>query len=375
MSIKAETSFSLKDQLFNADTVKLLAAHLQRADKKFKADAFRRECLAPFAKLELKERIQQIVTVLHAHLPGDFAAALPILQRALPEPLDPDKTDNDFGQFIWVVPGEYAARYGCSREHLHSALDFLREATKRFSSEGAIRPFLIEFPTETMAFVHDCAKDSNYHVRRLASEGIRPFLPWAPRANVPVADIVPVLEHLYTDPTRYVTRSVANTLNDISKIEPDTVVRVLKGWNRAAPSDELTWVTRHALRSLLKKDNPAAMALLGYPQKPRFSVSAVQASKAVKVGERFSWQCELTAAAAQKLKINLCIYFLKANGSHSAKVFAVKDGQFKAGETLQISKQQPFKPMTTRVLYPGTHHAELTVNGVVAHRHTFELHA
>ena len=98
----------------------------------------------------------------------------------MPEPLDPTRTDGDFGEFIWVVPGEYVARYGCAREHLDVALAFLRESTQRFSAENAIRPFLAAFPDETLAFVRACSGDANYHVRRLASEGTRPFLPWAP---------------------------------------------------------------------------------------------------------------------------------------------------------------------------------------------------
>ncbi|MEM9622476.1 MAG: DNA alkylation repair protein, partial [Pseudomonadota bacterium] len=367
----------LKDQLFNADTVAELSSAVKAAYPKFKQRAFDQEVLQAFPELELKARINCLVETLHKHLPDNFNQAVKILNKTMPPPLDPKLTDDDFGHFIWSVPAEYVARYGCSKQHLSTSLKFLREATMRFSAENAIRPFLRQFLKPTMAFIHECAEHNNYHVRRLASEGIRPLLPWAPRANVPVADIIEVLDRLYADPTRYVVRSVANTLNDIAKDEPQLVLDTLQRWrqNKQANTDELAWLTRHALRTLLKSDHPAALSLLGYADPPRFSVSKLKSSANLRVGEAYRWRCEFKSSVAQKLKINLRIHYLRANGTHSAKVFVVKDGEFAAGELLLIDKQQPFRPMTTRTLYPGTHYAELTVNGTVWKKRRFILEA
>lgn len=375
MSIKAKPSFSLKDQLFNENTVGKLSARLAAGERGFRKGAFEREVLARFPELELKERIDWIVTTLERHLPGDFLDAKNALLRALPEPLDPNQTDDDFGSFIWIVPGEYVAKHGCSETYRDESLGFLREATKRFSSESAIRPFLKRFPAETMAFVRECAVDENYHVRRLASEGIRPFLPWAVRADLPVDAIIEVLDQLYADQTRYVTRSVANTLNDISKFDANAVVDSLRRWRKAGRQGaaELNWMTRHALRSLLKEDNAAALDLLGYAAKPKFRVSDQSVSKHVRVGQEFVWECTLTSLAEQKLKVTLRIHFLKANGKHSAKVFAVKDADFGKGDAVRISKRQSFKPITTRAMYPGKHYAELVVNGIARKKLSFEL--
>ncbi len=375
MSIKAKPSFSLKDQLFNQTSVGKLSTRLSAADPTFKKKAFERDVLARFPELELKERIHWIVTTLEDYLPAEFSAARDILASALPEPLDPNRSDDDFGEFIWVVPGEYVAKHGCTDESLGEALDFLREATKRFTSEGAIRPFLKHYPDETMAFVHDCATDTNYHVRRLASEGIRPFLPWAMRANLPIDTIVEVLDRLHGDSTRFVTRSVANTLNDISRLDAEPVIDTLRRWQGADQQDasELAWMTRHALRTLLKADHPAALTLLGYSTQPKFRVSNTAATDIVNVGESFQWTCTLISLSKQKLKVTLRLHFLKANGTHSTKVFAVKDGQFNKGDTIEIEKRQPFKPITTRTLYPGTHYAELVVNGIARKKLAFEL--
>ncbi len=375
MGVKAEKTFALKDQLFNAETLAQLVAGISRAYPGFKAKRFRSSVLARFEELELKARIMWIVACLAAELPADHAAARDILLRALPQPLDPSREDDDFGRFIWVVPGEFVAKYGCDQVNLLASLDFLREATKRFSSEGAIRPFLQAFPDTTMAFVHECAGDDNYHVRRLASEGIRPYLPWALRVLLPLTEIVAVLDTLHADPTRYVTRSVANTLNDLAKIQPDLVVETLRRWSAAKrqAAEELNWLTRHSLRTLLKENHGGALALLGYALDPKFSISKVATSKAVKIGQHLEWSCELASMADQKLKIYLRVWFLKANGGHSAKMFAVTDAQFKRGQRATITKRLAFKPLTTRVLYPGHHFVELVVNGVTRKRYSFEL--
>ena len=375
MSIKAVSTFSLKDQLFNAKTLAKLSSRLQAAHPAFPGKRFERAVLAKFPDLELKQRIGWMVTSLGEHLPGNFPAALEILHRALPEPLDPTRTDDDFGEFIWVVPGEYVARYGCSRKHLGPALAFLREATKRFSSESAIRPFLRAFPAETLEFVQTCTGDANYHVRRLASEGIRPFLPWAPRVELPVGDVIAVLDRLHADSTRYVTRSVANALNDVSKVESELAISTLQRWHglQLQRADELHWMTRHALRTLVKRDSAPALELLGYPTRPQFQVTRVQSSPRVIVGEAFEWQCTLRSLIAQRLRVALRVHFLKSNGRHSHKVFSVADAALGKGERLAISKRLPLRPATTRTLYPGTHFAELVVNGVPGKRRAFEL--
>ncbi|MGI9628063.1 MAG: DNA alkylation repair protein [Longimicrobiales bacterium] len=375
MGIKAEASFSLKDSLFNAETLSDLTRGLVRARPDFDASQFERRVLARFPDLELKQRIHWIVDVLGDFLPGDFEAACGVLLEALPEPLDAALTDGDFGKFIWVVPGEYVARHGCTPDHLATSLEALRQATMRFSSEAAIRPFLKAFPSETMDFVREWAVSDNYHVRRLASEGIRPFLPWAARVLLPPEEVVDVLSVLHADPTRYVTRSVSNTLNDLSRDHAGIVLEALERWRAEGRQheEELEWMTRHALRTLIKRDHQKALAVLGYSPNPVVDVSNIKSTAEVVVGHAFEWRSTLISKADQRLKITLKIYFLKANGSQAPKVFAVKDVAVNAGENVEIVKRQPFKPITTRVLYPGGHRAELVVNGQVQATREFLL--
>lgn len=376
MSVRrTEPLFSLADQLFNEVTVAQLATGVKQAHRKFDAKGFESEARARFPDLELKERISALVDGLEARLPQDFNRSLDILHRALPDPLDPSRKDDDFGEFIWGVPAEFVARHGVQPDRLEAALEFLREATKRFSSENAIRPFLANFPDETMRFVQSCANDDNYHVRRLASEGIRPLLPWARKVVMPTNAILDVLHQLHADNARYVTRSVANNLNDLSKADPQLVLEALADWHglKRQEEEELSWMTRHALRTLLNQGHADALEFLGYPSKPAFSLSGVSVPEIVQVGDSLTWQGKLTSRANQNLKIGLCVYFRRADGSHSEKLFAVADARLDKGEKLLIEKSIAFKPLSTRTLYPGTQHIELVVNGARRGKQSFEL--
>lgn len=103
-------------------------------------------------------------------------------------------------------------------------------------------------------------------MRRLASEGTRPRLPWAPRLAALVADptpALPVLDALYRDSSEYVRRSVANHLNDISRDHPRTAVAVAARW-LAEPAPTTPSLVRHGLRTLVKAGQPDALTLLGY---------------------------------------------------------------------------------------------------------------
>lgn len=375
MSIRAETGFSLKDDLFNRKSVALLGARLHQALPSFNQGRFERAAMRAFPSLELKARIDALVTLCAEQLPESMPAATAVWQQALPPILDPNLSDDDFGEYIWVVPGTYIAKYGCTDADLDSSLSFLGEATKRFSSESAIRPFLKKYPQVTMDYVRRFAVADNYHVRRLASEGIRPFLPWAQRVILPLPDVLGVLDSLHADRTRYVTRSVANTLNDLSKLDHDLVVEKLSQWREAGLQEtaELGWMTRHSLRTLARTDHRGALSLLGYSDKPDVRISHLNVPQSVVVGDSLIWKANVYSAKAQRLKFTLRLHYLKANGSHSAKVFALKELDLRKAETLSLEKRVSFKPITTRVMYPGTHYVELLVNGKPRQKRAFEL--
>jgi 3-methyladenine DNA glycosylase AlkC len=290
--------------------------------------------------------------------------------RALPPPLDPTKTDNDFGRFIFAPLGEYVARHGRGPADFSASLAALEELTKRFSMEFAIRDFINHDPVQTLTQLAHWARSDNYHVRRLASEGSRPRLPWAVRVSLAPEAAVPLLDQLHADPTRLVTRSVANHLNDITKTEPDLVIAALMRWRALGRQDksELDWMTRHALRTLVKQGHTGALSLLGYASAPQITIGKMMISPAnakVTRGDSLTFSFEITATADENLMIDYVVDFVKANGKSKPKVFKLKKMKMTGGQTVILRKTHRFlQNATTFRLYPGRHHLSLQINGM-----------
>lgn len=372
-----EERFSLKDALFNQQKVAYLAGLLATADARFDGVGFERDVMAELLSLELKQRIDLIARVLASYLPDDFDDAVSVILRALPPELDPLKTDDDFGDFIFAPFGEFVSTHGLG--HFERSMDAICALTKRFSMEFTLRHFLNAHETRVLAVLADWAVDENYHLRRLVSEGTRPRLPWGKKVGLAYGAPLPLLDQLYCDPTRYVTRSVANHLNDIAKLDASLVVDTLARWQREGRQEpkEMDWMIRHALRTLIKQGDPQAMALLGYVPDPPVSVSAVTVTTPViAFGEAFEFEVTVRATAPAKLLVDYAIAFVKADGARKAKVFKLKQLALKAGETVVLRKRHRLKAdATTYRLYPGAHEVLVQINGVERGKGRFDLTA
>lgn len=364
--------FSLADQLFNADTLADLASDYAVLPG-FDPARFQAEALDGLKGRGLLERLDRIATCVEAQLPSGFPEMADALEAALPDPLDPSLTDDDFGRFIHAVPGILAVRHGLD-DHRDRALDLLYAATQRFSMEFYIRPFLNRWPEATLARLDQWARDPNYHVRRLVSEGTRPRLPWA--ANITLDPAVPLrfLDVLHADPTRYVTRSVANHMNDLSKVMPEEVVSRLRRWQedgRQTPR-ELDWITRHALRTAVKRGERAALDLLGY--RPGAVRARIEGLAAVRhIGETLEFSVVLEADEALPVLVDYRLRFARPRGA-AEKVFKLKTGKVTPGQILRLSKRHVLKAdASTYRLHPGRHGITVQVNGQDVASAEFEL--
>lgn len=374
---KTEKQFLLKDLLFNFAKVTRLAAEIKAVYPDFDSTGFTKKVVTAFPKQELMERLGGIREGLEIFLPSEYPKALAVILAALPPELDTKNTDDDFGEFIYAPYSYFVAKNGCTKKYLSVSLKALEEITKRFSAEAALRDFLNAFPDETLATAQKWAAHKNYHVRRLASEGTRPNLPWAKKVTIQPKSTLLILDLLHADTTRYVTRSVANHLNDLSKNNTALVVATLKRWQKEGRQTEreLGYITKHALRTAVKRGDAAALQLLGFSV-PQVAVSELRLERTkVKVGEAvaFSFSLTSTTSKVQTLLIDYLVHFKKANGTHSPKVFKLTNKKIAPGETIVFAKVHNLKPMTTRTLYSGAHLLEVQVNGQSFGTATFEL--
>jgi 3-methyladenine DNA glycosylase AlkC len=370
--------FSLKDHLFNANTIGQLADEYARGIDGFEGASFKADVLAGLDGRELMERLEWIADCAQVRLATDFPTMADQLLSTMPAPLDPMLCDDDFGHFIHAVPGILAVRHGME-DHRDLALDLLEQATQRFSMEFYIRPFLNRWPDQTLERLAAWAEHPNYHVRRLVSEGTRPRLPWAKNIDIAPLAPLPFLSQLHADSTRYVTRSVSNHLNDLTRVDADLVLTTLAEWRTAGlqTAKELGWMTTHALRTLIKQGHPGAMAMLGYDPEAVVTVDHLGITPtAPNIGDRMQVDITLSATTDTPVLVDYIIHFKRPGGSTSDKVFKVKQAVARAGKPLSLKKTQAFKgDATTYALVPGAHALSLMVNGVVRARLDFALGA
>lgn len=369
--------FSLKDHLFNEVKVRKIASEIKSVHAGFDADGFVSTVLQKFPSLELKARIHHISECLHRFLPDSFNEAVEILLHSLPEECDPSLSDNDFGDFIYAPYSHFVALYGCHQDHLSFSLSAIENMTTRFSAEYSIRYFINAFPDETFEKLLEWTHHDHYHVRRLSTEGSRPKLPWSQKIIYAHDKTIPILNSLHADPTRFVNRSVANHLNDISKIDPDLVVNTLSQWKKTGlqhPS-ELDFMIRHSLRSLIKDGHTNSLNFIGISQNVDVNITAFNITKRVKMDTYLAFSFDLTAKETTPIVVDYLIYFQNKNGeSNRKKVFKLKSTTIKKGEKLSISKKHLMQRfMSTKTLYPGDQDFALQINGKILQTDSFSL--
>lgn len=367
----------LKDSLFNKLKVSQIAKEILLVYPQFKKEDFINEAVSKFPELELKARITWMAECLKKYLPTNYREAVNILISSLPKPSNPELTDNDFGDFIYAPYGEFVAKNGCNKEYLQFSLQALKEITTRFSAEDSIRYFINAFSKETISELINWTADSHYHVRRLCSEGTRPKLPWSMKINIPATIPLPILERLYTDKTRFVTRSVANHLNDISKIDPDLVIKTLSKWKKTGEQNEkeMDYITRHALRTLIKTGNVQALELLGFFYNSEIIIYNFVSPKKIKIGSVLEFSFDIKSSEDTDVVIDYIIYFQNKLGKlANKKIFKLKKIALVKDKVVSISKHHSLREgMTTRTFYPGHHELDLQVNGKIYHKAVFEL--
>ena len=328
---------------------------------KFRLDIFNNE----WEYKELKQRMRHISTTIGKNLSLEYSLSIEILKKAfLKMPEDKYLENMIFQDFVEV--------YGL--EEFDISYDALECFTQNSSSEFAIRQFILKDENKTMNQMKHWAKQKSEHTRRLATEGCRSRLPWAISLNSFKKDpskIIEILNILKYDTSKYVQKSIANNLNDISKDNPAKVKQIAKNW--IGESKSIDWIVKHGCRTLLKDGDIEVLNTFGFLPLEDIEIKDIKVSKEVFMGNSLNFSFNLTSKKKLgKLRIEYAITFARLNGKSNRKVFKICEGEYKENH-LNIIKQYSFKKITTRKYYVGKHTLEIIVNGVSLDIKEFDL--
>ncbi|HWZ22387.1 MAG TPA: DNA alkylation repair protein [Cytophagaceae bacterium] len=314
---------------------------------------------ANWAEKELKQRMRHIAEVLKQVLPEKFTDASTIIIRCVGEL---KKTYKGEMSLAYMFFPDFVEVYGI--DDYENSIKAFEKITTFASAEFAVRPFLIKYPEKMQKQMLTWSTHPEAMVRRLASEGFRPRLPWAmavPYLKKDPTIILPVLENLKHDESETVRRSVANNLNDIAKEHPELVMELASKWQ--GMSTEVDWVIRHGSRTLLKRGNASVLKFYGLTEIKGITITNLKTDKKkIKMGEDLNFSFTMIVKKGAKLRIEYGIDFMKANGKTSRKIFKLSESLFEKGEH-NLSRKQSFRDFTTRKHYPGNHAIAILING------------
>ncbi|TLX76405.1 DNA alkylation repair protein [Labilibacter sediminis] len=321
--------------------------------------------------LELKERMQHISMVISKQLPKKYKEAVDIILSLT------DKAEEHSSEmsFVYMFLPNFIEQFGIN--HLDISIKAMERITQFTSCEFAVRPFIIKYPEQMMEQMLKWSIHPHQNIRRFSSEGCRSRLPWAmalPELKKDPSPILPILENLKDDESEFVRKSVANNLNDISKDHPDLVLELGKRW--MGKSKNTDWIVKHAFRTLLKQGNSKALAMFGYGNLEHISIDDFKlVTPQISFGDHLSFSFKVNNKADEEVLIRLeyAIYYQKANGSLSKKVYKISEKNYTANSQTALIRKQAFKPISTRKFHEGLHQVSLIVNGKELDKSDFTL--
>lgn len=357
--------------VYNPTSIKLFASAIYKADRAFLEKDFCQKVLKSYQELEMKDRVRLMATTLKECLPGNYKKQIKTLVHSLGKEGENLELK---GFMVWPLT-HFVEEYGL--ENFDDSFTALKEMTKKFTAEFAVRLFLEKDADYVFELFQKWREDENHHVRRLVSEGTRAHLPWGLKVKSlserPERGLE-LIRPLVMDESEYVRKSVANHVNDVTHFAPELALKYLKKISQKNLAQKK--LVKQASRTLLKKSHPKAFAINGYRPDLKFTVDKFKISpKTIVEGERIKISFSLQHSSSKKEKIQLAlkIGYPKKNGKISDKVFHLKDLNLAKNELCSIEKELHFKKVTTRVHYPGVHPVSLLVNGIVASDDKFRL--
>lgn len=313
--------------------------------------------------LELKARMRHIALKLNTFLPISYEKQLEILKAV----------SDDFSSFEAMFFQDFVEVFGL--EDFENSMKALEVFTIDSSSEFAIRAFILKYEDKTMNQMKLWVKNENEHLRRLSCEGCRPRLPWAvalPSFKQNPKKVLEIIELLKHDKSKYVQKSVANNLNDISKDNPNLVIKFVE--ENLGVSKDLDWICKHASRTLLKKGDKEILSLFGYKSENSLYLENFTFNEIVNLEENldFSFTLKTSNEKIGNVRIEYAIDYQKANTTLSRKVFMLSQNEINQKEK-DFKKYHSFKTISTRKYHKGLHRIAIIINGEEKIIREFEL--
>ncbi len=188
------------------------------------------------------------------------------------------------------------------------------------------------------------------------------------------APALPILHNLRADPSLYVRKSVANHLNDIAKDHPERLLALLAGWDRTDP--RTAWIVKRALRTLIKRGDPRALALIGATGHAAVAVENFRLTpQRLRLGGTVEFSCTLrsTARREQRLVADYAVHYVKKSGKTAPKVFKLRELALTPGASATLAGRVRLRQLSTRRHHPGRHRVVLLLNGRPAATAAFNL--
>lgn len=314
----------------------------------------------------IKARGRKISLSLGECLPDDYREAVKIVDQAAP---------SLSGGLLGLFVPDFVEVYGQAEEEWDITIQMLEKYTQYWSSEMAVRPLIIHQEERMMAQMNAWAQHENEHLRRLASEGCRPLLPWSQPLDGFKKDPTPVLqilEKLKADPSAYVRKSVANNLNDISKNQPELVIQLAKDWY--GKNEGTDWVVKHGCRTLLKQAHPEVLAIFCYGDAELIEIwNFTIQTPVISIGEEVIFSFTIKAKEAMKIRLEYGVDYVKANGKRNRKVFKLSEINLKENKDKHYTRKHSLANVSVRKHYAGIHGLVLIINGVVMEEQDFQV--
>lgn len=355
---------------YNYETIHKLALSISAVYHSFQVNDFIYDIMdETWDELGLKARMRKITINLGRYLPADYEQALGIIDKVIAG------YPTGFNDFTLMYFPDFVEVYGQDECHWDLSIAALERYTPSSSSEFAVRPFIITHEKRMMQQMAAWASHNHEHVRRLASEGCRPALPWGQALTSFKKDPSPVLgvlEQLKADPSLYVRKSVANNLNDISKTHPDLIAKLARDWY--GKNKHTDWIIKHGCRTLLKQGNKDVLSIFGFADADcvetyNFALGAAFVS----IGEDVTFSFQIETKKVAKIRLEYSIDYVKANGKQNRKIFQISEFTLKENSKKAYTKTHSFADIGTRKHYPGAHSITLIVNGAERGTLKFEV--